>query len=227
MALRIAPAVLLLFSAALAAPYSFPAVPAKPAPEFLPPTVGILLRFDRPPGTLFLKALRRELEYIFQPAGLDLRWEVLDGTTVSGSYNRVVLVEMHGHCNPSGVRELHHAPQPNVPLGWTIVNDGEVISRVAVDCDAIGGLASEMRGRFTNSLMVERIFLRVLGRVVGHEMLHALLATPDHHNSPYTRAHLRAADVLAVPRLSSDEVSRLREALYHSPKISVAQAPAQ
>ncbi|HYM11480.1 MAG TPA: hypothetical protein VEU62_12150, partial [Bryobacterales bacterium] len=178
MALRIAPALLLLFSAAMAAtPAALAAAPAKPAPEFLPPTVGVLLRFQRPPGNIFVKEIRREVEYIFQPAGLDLRWEVLDGSRVTGAYNRVVLVEMRGHCNPSAIRDPREFPGPNVPLGWTIVNDGEVISRVDVDCDAIGGLASAMRGRLPNSLLVERIFLRVLGRVMGHEMLHALLAT--------------------------------------------------
>jgi hypothetical protein len=134
---------------------------------------------------------------------------------------------MRGHCNPSAARGPYGAPGPKAPLGWTFINDGEVIPRVAVDCDAIGGLASKMRGRFTNSLMVERTFVRMLGRVVGHEMLHALLATPDHHNSAYTRAHLRSADLAGTPRLSSEEASRLRQVLYHLPKISVAQAPPQ
>jgi hypothetical protein len=93
MALRIAPAVLRLFSAAIAAtPFALTSSPARPAPEFLPPTVGILLRFERQPGTIFVKELRREVEYIFQPAGLDLRWEVLDGKQVSGAYNKVVLI---------------------------------------------------------------------------------------------------------------------------------------
>lgn len=226
MALRIAPAVRLLLSAAIAATgFPLTPAPAEPASVSLPPAVGVLLRFDGKPSADLVKQIRLQVEYIFRPAGLDLHWEMFDGEQRSGEYDEMVLIEMRG-CTAPAASEPRQLPGPQVQLGWTFVTDGKVMSRLVVDCNAVAAVAGEARRlNLAGDLFARATFLRLLARVIGHEMLHALLATREHGNSSYTRAQLRAADLLAAPRLSADEVRRLHEALYDSPKRAPSSPP--
>ncbi len=188
--------------------------PAAPlSPELLPPTVGVLLKFDRKPTPGFVKQLQKEVAGIFQPTGLDLRWEILDGKHGSKTYNRVVMIEMRGRCTP--FRAVEATPQGGTPegglsLGWTLIGNGEVLPFAVVSCDQIAVAMANMRAQMPNRQVFPSMYTRLAGRVVAHELMHTLLRTPEHHASDATRSPLHPADLDVQAQLRPEEVTALR-----------------
>ncbi len=202
MALRTVPALLLLCSAFAHA--------ATPLPPLRPLKIVVLLEFEQRASILFLKQLQNQLDYIFARAGLDLQWVVYDSRTAAPSADRVVIMEMRGHCNASYARQALPLPKPGAALGQTFVNDGEVLPHSIIDCDQMARVTSQLRARYPSPTMVENSYLRLAGRVLTHELMHALLRTVEHHESHFTRSPLRLDAVDAAPRLSAAEVDALK-----------------
>ena len=186
-------------TAALAGPLS---------PELQPPTVGVMLKFDRKPAHAFLKHLQAEVGAIFQPAGLDLRWEILGDKKTPGTYNRVVVVEMHGRCEPV---EAAVTPSGSDRLGWTNLSDGEVLPYAALDCDQIARVVASARGPLLKRQLWPTLYVRLASRVLAHELLHALLQTSDHHETDCARSTVRSADLGYRPQLDPTEIAALRQ----------------
>ena len=193
--------------------FSFSALAAAPqaAPDFRPATVGVMLSFERKPSPDWARRLRREVEEIFGPSKLDLRWEVLNDHTQPGSYSRAVVVEVRGRCGFTRVAEVEPAWNGTVQLGWTLVNDGEVIPHAAIDCDRIAAVVAGARKLALNRQLLPGMYQTLSARVLAHELMHALLRTADHQQSGCLRTPLRLADLQAPVRLSSTEVAALRE----------------
>ena len=191
------------------------AAPAQPiSPEFLPASVGVMLRFERKPSDHFLKQMESEVDGIFQPTGLTVAWEVLDGKHRPGAYSRVVIVEMRGRCSTP---EPAEAEPGALRLGWTIVNDGEVSPFAVVDCDQVGRAINSAHSAVFRRNLIFAQYVRLAGRVLAHELMHALLKTTDHHETDIARSPLRAADLQIGARLTSQEVAALRDIGRNSP----------
>lgn len=181
------------------------------SPQFLPPTVGILVKFNGKHSSGFLRALQNQVGGIFRPTGLELRWEVLGGNKRPGTYDRVVIIEMRGSCDLYPPYNPPDLSEPNLKLGWTIVNNGEVLPYAVVDCDRIAGVVSRARLQFLTLSPPPAVYARLASRVVAHELMHVLLRTSDHDRTDCTRSPLKATDLPIEPRLAAKEIAALRQ----------------
>ncbi len=200
MTIRILVFVSLCWAAAAAEPVSS---------RFAPPRVGVLVRFERRPSSLFVKVLQQQVDAIFRPSGLDLQWETLSQNKQPGSYDRVVIVEMRGVCNPNWPTAPGQSLDSNVPLGWAMVNDGEVLPYTVVDCHQIARVIAD-RHHDSTRLTSFATYTRLASRVLAHELMHALLRTAEHHQSDCMRSPLRPSDLEVEPRLQPKEIAALK-----------------
>lgn len=184
---------------------------AGPFPDELrPPSVGIFVSWETPPSGMFLKQLRSEVEQIFRPSGLALRWETARQRRPS-MYDRVVVLKLLGRCTPARVGDFPMGSLVNgSELGWTYVVDGEVIPHSEVDCDQMARAVAEMRYRLPSQLNVANLYARLAGRVLAHEMMHVLLATRDHDAADFTRPSLRLEDLQKGARLRPVQITALQ-----------------
>lgn len=190
-----------------------PSLPAAPAisPDYLPPTVGVLLSFQHPPPGYYVQQFQRDVARIFRPSRLDLRWQILDNNTQPGVYSRVVVVELRGRCGYNRLPTVAPNREPNVRLGWTTWNDGEVIPHVTIDCDRIAAVISQARTQISNRLILPDLYQRLTARVMVHELMHVLLRSADHDSSDCLKTPLRLADFQTPPRLSVHNLQALRD----------------
>jgi len=212
MSLRRACCVILLVLGARAAPLT----------DLGPPTVGIVILSRRPPPEHFLSHFQREVEHLFRPARLTLRWEV-GSARRGGTYNRIVVVELRGSCSPERIGGPD-VPEvvPGAPLGWTYVMDGEVIPHSVLDCDRVAATVAEARTRMSGPAHVRNLFGRLAARVLVHEMMHVLLQTTEHDAADFTRSPIRPADLQTAPRLRRAQVLALERALRVQPGVALA-----
>ena len=192
-------------------------------PELRPPTVGVMLKFDRQPAPVFLKQLRRDVGGIFRPAGLDLTWELRGGQTRPGTYDRVVVLDFRGRCGSNRLDEAHGASTGHKRLGGTMVSDGEVIPFVMVDCDQMAAVVRSMHIPVSSKVFLPGIYNRLASRVAAHELMHALLRTTEHHPTDCMRPFVRASDLQSEARLTPAEIAALRLAGRATPSLTLAQ----
>jgi len=175
-----------------------------------PPTVGVMVVTERAPHPRLLEQVRREVEDVFRPTGLDLRWELLGDGKRPGTYDRAVVVELKGECNPDRMKEIQ-SNSGKGRLGWTLISDGEVIPHTAVDCEEIARAAAGARLLTSNPQLLAQTYRRLVARVLTHELLHALLRSADHNDTGCLKTPLRLADLQAPAKLRPNEVASLRE----------------
>jgi hypothetical protein len=185
--------------------------------------VGIVLHWEKKPESAFLRLLRSEVEHIFRPSGLALGWEAGPQKAV-GTYDRVVVVRLHGVCSEYRVYDFSEGSLVNgSPLGWTYINDGELIPQSALDCDQVARALAEMRGRLPHQLTLRNVYARLAARVLVHEMMHVLLRTPDHDAADFTRPSLRLEELQKGLRLRPEQISALRRIGRGEAGVAVAE----
>ena len=192
--------------------------------DYRPPTVGIMLSFEHKPSGYYLQRLQRDVEAIFEPSHLSLRWEVFSPNRRPGSYSRAIVVNVRGGCGSGRVYDAEPNREPHVVLGWTIVNDGEVIPHAAIDCDRIAAVVAAARTNLIDRHLLPGLYHRLTARVLAHELMHALLRSSDHNTSDCLKTPLRLADLLAPARLSSHNLQALREVGRPASRV-LAQTP--
>jgi len=212
MALRIAALALLLSAASWSA--------ASPCPDLTTPTVGVLLRFDRPPQRGFVNELRHTIEQIFQPAGLAFRWAVAPPEKeVCG--HRTVTIELRGSCGTVLMRDAGDLESlRELPLGWTFVVGGEVTPNSMIDCDRITRVTLQIGLARSHREWRNLLYVRLAGQVMAHELMHALLRISDHDGADLTRSPLRLEDFRRPPRLTPRQITALRRIGPPSPTVS-------
>ena len=214
MALRIAPFAFLLLAASSYADSSCPDLPV--------PTIGVLLRFDRPPQPGFVNEVRLTVEQIFRPAGLAFRWAVAPPEKeVCG--HRTVLIELRGSCGPTFMRDSGDVDTlRELPLGWTFVVGGEVMPSSIVDCDRITRAARQIGLARSSREWRDLFYVRLAAQVMAHELMHSLLRTSDHDGADLTRSPLRLDDLRPLPHLTASQITALRQIGPRSPSVSMA-----
>ncbi len=192
---------------------SVPSVAATPpvSPEYLPPTVGVMLSFEHQPPRHYLQQIQQDVAQIFRPSRLDLHWQVMQGGVQPDSFSRAVVVEVRGRCGFGRVAEVTPSHEPHVRLGWTAVNDGEVIPHVTVDCDQIAAAIAGARSQGFPRPTLPVLYHRLIARVLAHELMHALLRSTDHNSSDCLKSPLRVVDLWAPARLSAHNLEALRD----------------
>ncbi len=170
-------------------------------------TLAIITTLEEPCPEATLYEMRLELAEILDPVGLRLVWRSVREDLSGMVSNYVVSVRFEGNC---GVEEPRGGPIASEELGLTYITDGEVTPYCVVSCDAVRGLAGpllfrEGRGR------APALLGRALGRVVAHEIYHALARTRYHGQRGVAKRSLTAADLILGPlRLGAAEMTNLR-----------------
>ena len=166
-------------------------------------TVGVRLIVDRSttPAVMMPRA-RSEAQAIWNAYGVALRWS--DEQSADTMLHLDVIVDRGGATHESPHPELGHTT-----LGCGGVPHGPVhISMGAIE-ETIGAAPA------LDPALRDRQRAIAIGRVLAHEIGHALLGTPSYHDSEgLMRASFGAVDLTGVDRrrlrLSARSVSRLR-----------------
>jgi hypothetical protein len=184
-------------------------------------TVALVAHFERPPGQHILYWIAPIIAEVFRPAGLSLEWYATRDAAPENAA-RTLDVWFHGDCRPTAAREFWSPSLDSVHLGWVLSHDGHIAEDIFVDCAVVMQFAAEARSRTTNRALSDVMFLRLVERVVAHELLHVLLMSAVHGASDFTSPRLHASDWRRIGRLTHAEVQSLRR--LYGPEASVAWA---
>jgi hypothetical protein len=172
--------------------------------------IGIFFDFSARPDAETLRSMESEVRQILAPAELDLRFEGV-AQPPAQSFRKIVIVRFRGTCAGRTHRvavQFEDANLLNFPtLGRTFLSDGRVLPYVQVYCDEVREFVP-----FIGRQSAARTFGRALGRVVAHELYHALLSTRDHAHAGVARFAQSPRD-LTCEKLALDgqSIDRLRE----------------
>jgi hypothetical protein len=182
-------------------------------PRILPrPNLTIAMQFDQPLSLASLHEMKSEFERIMLPAVPRIEWRMLDDVTGNETFNEVVVVRFNGSCEADGLRaDLVKSRY----LGTTNEQGGEVLPFSRIDCQAILWLLSRQSSVSSGSAFdIQFLVGRAMGRVLAHEVYHAVLKTSDHAShgiakSKFTPAELLGANLTFEP----EQIERLNATL--------------
>lgn len=177
-------------------------------------SVGIFIDFDSPPAPMAVAAMKREVGAIMKPTGLTMNWRQLKENRGTESFGGLVVVRFKGKC--------HVQPWPDDPaggkvtLGSTLVSDGHVLPFTEIECEQVrktlsySGTACDQERQCALG--------RALGRVVAHELYHALARTTTHAGKGLARATQSLRDLVTGPlRFNADDSEAIRRGISTPP----------
>ncbi|HEY3823630.1 MAG TPA: hypothetical protein VGL82_03685, partial [Bryobacteraceae bacterium] len=143
-----------------------------------------------------VEEMKREVNALMDDAGYLVSWRS------PGDYGRdegdaaVIVSELQGVCEAPRPGTSLEPPATGATLASTAVSDGKVLPFIVVDCSTVTRL---LASALPNEAAARREFLygRALGRVVAHELFHALTGTREHDDGGIAKHSFRASDVLA------------------------------
>lgn len=146
----------------------------------------------RPPAD----EMKREVDALMQGAGYSVSWRTTGDFGQDDGDAAVVVSEFQGICEVPRQGTILAPPATGASLASTAVSDGEVLPFIEVDCATVARLLAPA---LPNEAAARRNFLygRALGRVVAHELFHALTRTREHDDSGVAKHSFRASDILA------------------------------
>lgn len=159
--------------------------------------IGVYLDFDEPPSSTAVEAMQKEASAKLAPVGIQVAWRLVSENQGNEPFARLVVVKLTGGCACSGF--LPRAREILV-LGTTAVVDGRVLPYSQVRCDAVRRLLPEIEYAADRKVGDAQLG-RILGRVLAHELYHAVLGTVHHAASGL------AKEFQSTVELKSDEVS--------------------
>src|ERR1051325_835821 len=172
--------------------------------------IGILFDFATRPDSTVVNLMESEIRKILAPAHLQLSFLIIGESSAARPFRKIVVVHFQGSCQSRSERGiyLNNSDLLDYPaLGKTDVSGGHILPYVRVYCN-------EIRAFMPSSSRASRgqLYGRALGRVVVHELYHALLSTRDHSRNGVARFAQSGRD-LTRDRLALDSRSlgRLRE----------------
>lgn len=140
--------------------------------------------------------LRREAEALLQQAGYSIEWrDSRDRRSLDAA--NLVVVQLSGDCSaPSGAGVTAAPISSGRSLATTAVQDGAILPFTRVDC---GALRSILAPALDREPPARRSFLlgRAMGRLIAHELYHALAQTADHASAGIGKPCFSAADLLS------------------------------
>jgi hypothetical protein len=138
--------------------------------------VGVYLEFDELPSKATLEAMQKEATGALQRVGIQIAWRFVSENQGNEAFERLVVVKFSGQCVCGHIlpstREI-------LVLGTTAVVDGSVLPYSEVRCDAVRRLLPEVEYA-PDRRVGDAALGRVLGRVLAHELYHAVLGTQHH-----------------------------------------------
>jgi hypothetical protein len=155
--------------------------------------ITLYTEFQEQPPDRVVQALEDELESVFGPTGLHVRWRSLaqnHGDEVSA---QLAVIRFKGKCD---VSHLEPTDGYSGPLGWTHLTDGVILPFSSINCDGIriftrrGLLGIDPENR-------EEAYGRALARVLAHELYHILANTTTHATWGIARAAYTVHELLS------------------------------
>jgi hypothetical protein len=140
--------------------------------------------------------MKREVDALMEGAGYSVSWRSPGDFGQDEGDAAVIVSEFQGVCEVPRPGIILAPPGAGAILASTAVSDGEVLPFIGVDCATVARLLAPA---LPNSASGRRTFLygRALGRVVAHELFHALTGTREHDQGGVAKHSFRASDVLA------------------------------
>jgi len=176
--------------------------------------IGILFDFSARPDSETVDTMKSEIQEILAPAALDLAIQPINEPQTQ-SFRKIVIVRFRGTCEGRAepAPQFQNASLLDFPaLGRTYISSGHVLPYIQVYCDEVREFVP-----LNAKQPAARTFGRALGRVVAHELYHALLSTRDHSRTGIARFAQSPRD-LTRDKLALDSRSILRLRALYAPK---------
>lgn len=140
--------------------------------------------------------MEREVEALMEGAGYSVSWRSSGDFGQDEADAAVIVAEFQGICEVPRPGAILAPPDAGAILASTAVSDGEVLPFIGVDCATVARL---LASALPNGASARRTFLygRALGRVVAHELFHAITGTREHDQGGVAKHSFRASDILA------------------------------
>jgi len=142
-----------------------------------------------------LKGMKQEADALMAESGYTISWRDLGDSNRDAGDASVAVIELHGICQApqSGLAVKDLAP--GASLASTAVADGKVLPYSWLDCD---NLASLLAPVLLSDAPDKRsaLYGRAMGRLVAHELFHALVQTREHDGGGIAKRSFSAQDVL-------------------------------
>jgi hypothetical protein len=138
--------------------------------------------------------MKREVEALMEGAGYSVSWRSPGDFGQDEGGAAVIVSEFQGVCEVPRPGTILAPPEAGAILASTAVSDGEVLPFIGVDCATVARLLAPA----LPNEAARRNFLygRALGRVVAHELFHALTGTREHDQGGVAKHSFRASDIL-------------------------------
>jgi hypothetical protein len=189
-------------------------------PDMFPITVA--LKVCETPSEITIAEMKREVQRIFAPAGIQVRWKTIRTASEEVFDNLLIVAELVGKC-----RRDHLLPNTarGSPLGMTHVSLGEIIPFCLVDCDTTRELL-ELTAAPMPCFQYEYMLGRALGRVFAHELYHILGNTRSHSQEGVAKARFTSQELLgAEMRLDDRALQLIRAGILPKPRRLIAEHP--
>jgi hypothetical protein len=173
--------------------------------------IEILFDFKVPPDPAVVNVMKSEINQILEPARLNLEFQKVGDKSSMQIFRKIILIRFLGACQSSWSVDPIRLDQPALlsypALGRTEVSDGRVLPFVHIFCNEVRAFVPTV-----SKTPRQQMYGRALGRVVTHELYHALLSTLEHTHSGIAGAVQSVRD-LTGEKLMLDRASidRLRE----------------
>jgi len=145
---------------------------------------------DRP-----VQEMKREANALMDTAGYSLDWRNLPHETVEPVDAPIVVVSMHGICQPPQRPDTLTPLVGPSSLASTAVSDGEVLPFSSLECETLSRMVAASLAKQESKQ--DFLYGRAMGRLIAHELYHILTKTRDHDNGGVGKSHFSAKDVLA------------------------------
>jgi hypothetical protein len=187
--------------------------------------VGILFDFGVRPDSAIVDLMKSEIRQILAPAQMDLGFYRIGDSDALQAFRKIVVVRFHGSCqwqlDSSGIQLNEPDVLDNPALGKTNISGGRVMPYVQVYCNEVRAFLPSV-----STLPFSQIYARALGRVVAHELYHALLSTRDHARSGVARVTQSARDLTRETlALDAGSINKLRQLYGQQKKEGSSEEP--
>ncbi len=159
--------------------------------------IGVFLDFEQLPSDIASKVMRKEASELLQPSGLQIAWRLVAANDGTEPFERLIVARFTGKCGCEG---FLHRTREILVLGSTAISSGRVLPYVEVRCDSVRRLMPDLE--FSADRREGDASLgRILGRVLAHEIYHAITGSKHHGPSGVAKA------LQSTEELKSDDFS--------------------
>ena len=139
--------------------------------------------------------MKREVNALMDDAGYTVSWRSPDDYGRDEGDAAIIVSELRGICQAPPAGMTLGPVEPGASLASTAVSNGIVLPFIWVDCPIVARLLAPALP--TEGPNRNHLYGRALGRVVAHELFHAVTKTRDHDDSGVAKHSFRASDILA------------------------------